>query len=131
MKNDDLISRSALLAAYDSVHVGQLGGDRKLIEDAPAVDIGPMWADLEYEDPVDGEEYLVIVSGKPMKNITLDHAYQLGSWLAGEGWVIDEYPEWENPTVHAWMDLPDPPEVDEVCEACRITYRHERDGEPE
>lgn len=34
---DDLISRSALLAEYDRVHVGHPGGARKLIEAAPAV----------------------------------------------------------------------------------------------
>ena len=43
---DDLISRKALLAEYDRVHVGPPGGARKLIENAPrvnAVDL-PMWA---------------------------------------------------------------------------------------
>ena len=33
--NDDLISRSALLAAYDKAHQGPPGGARKLIEEAP------------------------------------------------------------------------------------------------
>ena len=33
--NGDLISRSALLAAYDKAHQGPPGGARKLIEDAP------------------------------------------------------------------------------------------------
>ena len=33
----DLISRQALLAEYDRVHVGPPGGARKLIEDAPEV----------------------------------------------------------------------------------------------
>lgn len=37
MKND-LISRSALIAEYDRVHVGVPGGARKLMVDAPAVD---------------------------------------------------------------------------------------------
>ena len=43
---DDLVSRKALLAEYDRVHVGPPGGARKLIETAPgipAVDI-PGWA---------------------------------------------------------------------------------------
>jgi hypothetical protein len=34
---NDLISRKALLAEYDRVHVGSPGGARKLMEDAPAV----------------------------------------------------------------------------------------------
>ena len=33
---DDLISRSALLAAYDKAHQGPPGRARKLIEEAPA-----------------------------------------------------------------------------------------------
>lgn len=36
--NNDLISRSALIAEYDRVHVGEPGTARKLMEDAPAVD---------------------------------------------------------------------------------------------
>jgi hypothetical protein len=35
---DDLISRKALLAEYDRVHIGEPGKARKLIKDAPAVD---------------------------------------------------------------------------------------------
>ena len=35
---DDLISRKALIAEYDRVHIGPPGGARKLMEDAPAVD---------------------------------------------------------------------------------------------
>lgn len=35
---DDLISRKALLAEYDRVHIGPPGGARKLMEEAPAVD---------------------------------------------------------------------------------------------
>jgi len=33
--SNDLISRSALLAAYDKAHQGPPGGARKLIEEAP------------------------------------------------------------------------------------------------
>ena len=38
----DLISRSALLAAYDAAHEGPPGGARKLMENAPAVDAAPV-----------------------------------------------------------------------------------------
>lgn len=37
-KRTDLISRKALIAEYDRVHIGTPGGARKLMEDAPAVD---------------------------------------------------------------------------------------------
>lgn len=36
--DNDLISRSALMAAYDSVHLDPRGGAYKLILEAPAVD---------------------------------------------------------------------------------------------
>lgn len=35
---NDLISRKALIAEYDRVHIGPPGGARKLMEDATAVD---------------------------------------------------------------------------------------------
>ena len=35
---NDLISRKALIAEYDRVHIGEPGKARKLIEDAPTVD---------------------------------------------------------------------------------------------
>lgn len=38
----DLISRKALLAAYDAAHVGPPGGARKLMVEAPAVDAVPV-----------------------------------------------------------------------------------------
>lgn len=40
--NNDLISRAALLAAYDATHKGPPGEARKLMEDAPAVDAAPV-----------------------------------------------------------------------------------------
>jgi hypothetical protein len=39
---DDLISRDALLAAYDAAHKGPPGGARKLMVEAPAVDAVPV-----------------------------------------------------------------------------------------
>lgn len=42
MQNNDLISRSTLLAAYDAAHKGPPGGARKLMEDAQAVDAAPV-----------------------------------------------------------------------------------------
>lgn len=119
MANNDLISRSALIAKYDRAHEGAPGKARRLIEEAEAYS---PWADVKYEVPMDGEMYLLIVSGKPKKNITMHYAYVLGTWLDGEGWVLDEYPEWEDPTVHAWAELPDTPEEYKVLEECMIRY---------
>lgn len=64
------------------------------------------------DDEKDGETVLAIVSGKPHKNITLCHALMTAGYFPGEGWVVNEYPEWENPTITHWMPLPEPPEED-------------------
>ena len=62
------------------------------------------------DDEKDGEMVLAVVSGKPHENITLCHALMTAGYFPGEGWVVNEYPEWENPTITHWMPLPEPPE---------------------
>ena len=62
------------------------------------------------DDEKDGETVLAVVSGKPHENITLCHALMTAGYFPEEGWVVNEYPEWENPTITHWMPLPEPPE---------------------
>lgn len=62
------------------------------------------------DDEKDGETVLAVVSGKPHENITLCHTLMTAGYFPGEGWVVNEYPEWENPTITHWMPLPEPPE---------------------
>ena len=62
------------------------------------------------EDEDDGETVLAVVFGKPHKNITLHHAIMTAEYFYQGGWLVNEYPEWENPTVTHWMPLPEPPE---------------------
>lgn len=61
------------------------------------------------EDEDDGETVLAVVFGKPHKNITLHHAIMTAEYFYQGGWLVDEYPEWENPIVTHWMPLPEPP----------------------
>lgn len=42
MKNEDLIRRGDLIAAYDAAHKGPPGGARKLMEEATAIDAVPI-----------------------------------------------------------------------------------------
>ena len=72
----DLISRKALLAAYDAAHKGPPGGARKLIEEAPAINEPrvmtleeipeceqiPCW--LEWRD---GDSYYAIIQADGVK----------------------------------------------------------------
>ena len=67
-RNDDLISRSALIAEYDRVHVGAPGGARKLMQDALSVDtvevVHARWVKRTFES--DGYEHHVCSAcGKP------------------------------------------------------------------
>lgn len=68
------------------------------------------WINVRDKMPEDGENVLVCVSGKPKTNITLDHSYEFGAYIEDEGWIIESYPEWEDPTVTHWMPPPEPPE---------------------
>ena len=86
----------------------------KLREKESALDLvlrdgSSCWADPKYEEPIDGESYLVIVSGH-LGNIKLVNAYQLATYYRDEGWVLDTYPEMEAIKVHYWAPLPEPPE---------------------
>ena len=64
------------------------------------------------ELPSAGRSVIAIVSGSPAKNITLNGSYQTATYYGEEpeGWVIEEWPEWENPTVHCWQPTPEAPE---------------------
>lgn len=70
------------------------------------------------EDKRDGETVLCVVSGKPHENITLRGAIMTAGYFVGEGWVVNEYPEWENPIVTHWMPLPQPPKEENFCQFC-------------
>ena len=64
------------------------------------------------ELPPDGETVIAIVSGSPADGTTLTGSYQTASYYGEDsaGWVVDEWPEWENPTVHCWQSAPEAPE---------------------
>ena len=71
-----------------------------------------VWVSVEErlpEDEKDGETVLVIVFGKPHENITLHGAIMTAGYFRDEGWILNEYPEWEGPEVTHWMPLPSPP----------------------
>ena len=68
------------------------------------------WVSVEQAMPPEHETVLCIVSGKPKPNIMLEDAYQLGSWNKADGWIIDEWLDWEGANVTWWMKLPEPPD---------------------
>lgn len=71
----------------------------------------PRWISVEDRLPKEEGLVLVIANGKPMDNITLVDAYELGEYT-DEGWIIDAWPGWEDAQVTHWMPLPEPPKED-------------------
>lgn len=71
------------------------------------------WISVEERMPEDDGDLLAIVSGYPTPNITLENVIVVAAYCGSEGWYVNEYPEWEDPTVTYWMPLPEPPEEGE------------------
>ena len=67
------------------------------------------WISVDDKLPDQSGEVLVIVSGNPQKNITLDCAYELAEYDPYDGWIMEMWPEWEDAVVTHWMPLPEPP----------------------
>ena len=67
------------------------------------------WISVKDKLPDQSGEVLVIVSGNPQKNITLNCAYELAEYDPYDGWIMEMWPEWEDAVVTHWMPLPEPP----------------------
>lgn len=65
----------------------------------------PRWIPVEERLPESDGDVLLIVNGK-VDNVTLIDAYELGSFSKSEGWILEMWPEWEDPNVTHWMPLP-------------------------
>ena len=54
-------------------------------------------------------DVLAVVSGT-VGNIRLVNSLEIGSFHVDEGWILEMWPEWEDPNVTHWQPLPEPPE---------------------
>ena len=90
-----------------TVQIGEVFLDK--VRSMPTLTLPNEWVSAENAMPAEHQSVLCIVSGKPRPNITLEEAYQLGSWNKADGWIIDEYLDWEDAVVLWWMPLPEPP----------------------
>lgn len=68
------------------------------------------WISVQDRLPEEGYVVLAIASGCPHANIILKEAYQIAEWCHEGGWILQEFPEWEDAEVTHWMPLPEPPE---------------------
>lgn len=94
------------------------GPNSKMINDALDFAIAALrdqenrrWIPVAERLPGNDDFVLVIVSGKA-GNITLDNAAELASFSMDEGWILEMWPELEDPKVTYWMPLPEPPKED-------------------
>lgn len=92
-----------LLMADASTHIRQL--EAQIGEGANI----HRWISAKDRTPESGDVVMVLASGKPRENITLENAYLIASYWKGEGWIVDGYEGWESVEVSFWMPLPDEP----------------------
>mgnify|MGYP004463139769 CR=1 FL=1 len=79
-----------------------------------AADVSP-WISVRDRLPDDPDNMvLVSATGKPKPNIELIGAVELALYNAEEGWIIEEYPEWENAVITYWMPIPELPKGDKT-----------------
>lgn len=95
---NDLISRKALLAEYDRVHIGEPGKARKLIEDSPAVREWIPVSERLPENFVSVLGYMTDAGEFP----PVRECYTVGNAFYFPA-LCDRHP------VSHWMPLPEPP----------------------
>lgn len=66
----------------------------------------PRWIPVTERLPEPYVDVLLIVNGK-VDNVTLIDAEEIGSFDKSEGWILEMWPEWEDPKVTHWMPLPE------------------------
>lgn len=65
------------------------------------------WIPVTERLPEDDRFSMVTVNGI-YKNTAFCDAIEIASYYDDEGWVLESYPEWDNPNVIAWQPLPAP-----------------------
>lgn len=113
----EYVDRFALRdALYDADAITMRGV--KIINQFPtAVDAATVrWIPVTERLP-DNDDFVLVVASGQAGNIRLDNAFELGQFSMSEGWILEMWPEWEDPKVSHWMPLPEPPEAEAVLEA--------------
>ena len=68
------------------------------------------WIPVAERFPENDYDVLVAASGNPVKNVRLENSLEIASYSKDEGWILECWPEWENPKITCWMPLPELPE---------------------
>ena len=70
------------------------------------------WLNPEIELPPDEDHAVLCCVNDVYGNTGFVNAVLLGFYYSVEGWILEQYPEWENPNVTHWMPLPKEPKED-------------------
>ena len=73
------------------------------------------WIPVTERLPGNDDFVLVSVCGKA-GCITLENATELAQFSMDEGWILEMWPEWEDPKVTHWMPLPESPKAESAPE---------------
>ena len=73
---------------------------------ARSEDCGGGWIPCKERLPEEDVNVLVQVSGT-YRNITFEDAFELATYIKGEGWTLESYPDIYNPNIIAWQPLPE------------------------
>lgn len=108
---NDLISRKALIAEYDRVHIGPPGVARKLMEDAPAVQ---QWISVKDRLPQGADGKSICENVIAYLNNGEVEAQVCPGWLNGDKWYLlvgdeDYHTVWGLDAVTHWQPMPQPP----------------------
>ena len=57
----------------------------------------------------DSDDFVLVIASGIVGNITLDNAIELAAFSEVEGWILEMWPELEDPKVTHWMPVPEPP----------------------
>lgn len=113
---DRIANQSTHIAALQK-EIEKLRGQNKQLREAAALVakesaelLERRWIPVTERLPDYDDLVLVIASGKPKENITLDEAVELAT-LYSDGWCLETWAEWTGANVTHWMPLPEPPEV--------------------
>ena len=121
---DRIANQNTHIAALQQ-EIEKLRGQNKQLREAAALVakesaelLERRWIPVDERMPDYDDLVLVIASGKPKENITLDEAVELAT-LYSDGWCLEMCPEWTGATVTHWMPLPEPPEAEKALEAMK------------
>lgn len=65
------------------------------------------WIPCKERLPDDDTFVLAQVDGK-YKNTTFENSFEFATYIKGEGWTLETYPDWYNPNIIAWRPIPEP-----------------------